>query len=310
MTNNDGRLRILICIGGGPEAFTGLKFAHRLSEESCADIGLLFVRPQDSGLQSGGMEVRVARENVLEWGLELPGMTHLKKARDILAELGEMEQATEEWQHREISGDTVGEFIREYKTPCGSSISLRLRTATDITSTVVDEAERYKADYLIVGGSPEPMAGLRRFLSPRPLALKIAAHSPCSVIVARNLEPGHGHLVCVHNSPASKAMLPEAVRLGQSCNCPTSLLCVAKSEEERAVAEQTVKEAAEAFRAGGVEPAEELVEIGDPTEIIPEIGYDFSLVVMGESEKPWFAKGLSVAHTVADQARNSVMIIK
>lgn len=308
--SKDGRLRILICIGGGPEAFTGLKFAHRLSEESCADIGLLYVRPQDSGLQSGGMEVRVARENVLDWGLELPGLAHLKKARDILAELGEMEQTTDEWQHRAISGDTAGEFIREYTTPCGSSISLRLRTANDVTSVVVDEVQRFKADYLIVGGSPTPPAGLRKLLSPRSLALKIAAHAPCSVIVARHLEPGYGHLVCVHDSAASRAMLPEAVRLGQACNCPISLLCVAETEENRESAHRTLKEAVAAFVAGGIEPHEILLEIGDPTEIIPEIGYDFSLIVMGESEKPWFVKARSVAHTVAEQARNSVMIIK
>ncbi len=45
MTQDNERLRILICIGGGPEAYTGLKFVHRLSEQSCADIALLYVRP-------------------------------------------------------------------------------------------------------------------------------------------------------------------------------------------------------------------------------------------------------------------------
>ena len=72
--NTDGKnLRILICIGGGPAAYTGLRFAARLNRESCADISLMYVRPLDSGLKSGGLEVRVARENVLGWGLELPG---------------------------------------------------------------------------------------------------------------------------------------------------------------------------------------------------------------------------------------------
>jgi len=310
MKKDDRNLRILISIGGGPEAFTGLKFAHRLSEESCADIALVYVRPLDSGLKSGGMEVRVARENLLDWGLELPGMGYLKKARDILAELGEMEQATVEWQHRELSGDPAGEFIREYLTSCGSTFSLRLRTASDVTTAIVDEAERFKADFIIVGGSPEPKAGLRKFLSPTPLALKIAAHAHCSVIVARNLEPGNGHLVCVDDSDTSRAMLPESVRLAKCCNCPISLISVAEKEEYRGKAEEVVNEAAALFRAKDIEPHELLVEIGNPAEIISEIGYDFSLIVMAESVKPWFAKALSTSHTVADQARNSVMIIK
>jgi len=310
MNKDDRRLKILISIGGGPEAYTGLKFAHRLSEESCADISLVYIRPLDSGLKSGGMEVRVARENMLDWGLELPGMTYLRKARDILADLGEIEQATDDWQHRELSGDPAGEFVREYTSKCGSTFSLGLRTADDVTTAIVDEAERIKADFIIVGGSPEPKSGLKKLLSAKSLALKIAAHSPCSVIVARKLEPGNGHLVCVQDTHLSRKMLPEAIRLSLSCNCPISLLSVAEDESERETAEKAVREAAEAFRTAGIEPYETLIETGDPAEIITEIGYDFSLIVMAESEKPWFAKGFSVAHCVADQARNSVMIIK
>ncbi|QGY39595.1 universal stress protein [Pseudodesulfovibrio cashew] len=311
MTQDDQRLRILVCIGGGPEAFTGLKFVHRMAEASCPDIALLYVRPLDSGLKSGGMEVRVARENVLDWGLELPGMAHLKRARDILAEMGDIDkEKTEGWVHRDISGDPAGEFIRECENPCGGSISLRLRTAHDVTSAVVDEADRFKADFIIVGGSPAPREGLRRYLAPRQRALKIAAHIGCSVIVARRLEPGHGHMVCVEDTDTSRAMLPKAIRYSKACDCPVTLLSVAGDEADREAAEKAVREAAEAFRAEGMEPHEELVEVGDPAEVIMEIGYDFSLIVLGESEKPWFAKAFSVSHEVADRARNSVMIIK
>lgn len=311
MTQDDQRLRVLICIGGGPEAFTGLKFASRLSHQSCADIALLYVRPLDSGLKSGGMEVRVARENLLEWGLELPGMQHLNKARDILIELGDIARETDnEWQHREISGDPAGEFIRKYNSPCGSSITLRLRTATDVTTAVVDEANRFNADLIIVGGSPDPVEGIRKFLSPKSMALKIASHTDHSIIVARHLEPGHGHLVCVQDTERSRSMIPKAIRYSQACKCPTSILSVIKDEEGRPEAQKAVDEAAAMFRTAGIEPHELLVEVGDPAEIITEIGYDFSLIVMAESEKPWFAKVFSVAHDVAARARNSVLIVK
>lgn len=311
MIRDDHQLRILVCIGGGPEAFTGLKFVHRLSEQSCADIALLYVRPMDSGLKSGGMEVRVARENVMEWGLELPGMSVLNRARDILSELGEIESAAgDNWRHREISGDVAGEFIREYYNTCGGTISLRLRTAMDVTSAVVDEADRFGADVIIVGGSHKPKEGLRRLLTSKSMALKIAAHSEHSVIVARSLEPGHGHLVCVEDTDRSRAMLPKVIRHAKACKCPISILSVAKNDAEQAAARKAVEETAVQFRQAGIEPHELLVEVGDPADTIWELGYDFSLIVMAESEKPWFAKGFSVSHDVAARARNSVMIVK
>jgi nucleotide-binding universal stress UspA family protein len=311
MAQDDGPLRILICIGGGPEAFTGLKFAARLSKQSCATIGLLYVRPLDSGLKSGGMEVRVARENILDWGLELPGMAALRKARDILLELGEIsDDKRSEWRHVAISGDPSGEYILEYDNPCGATVSLRLRTAPDVTSAVADEAERFNADLVIVGGSPKPVEGLRRYLAPRALALKVAAHSPRPVIVARHLEPGHGHLVCVQETERSRAMLAKAVRYAHACNCPTTLLSVARDESELESAQRAVDEAAAYFTEHGITPRELLVETGDPAEVITEIGYDFSLIIMAESAKPWFAKAFSVAHDVAVRARNSVLIVK
>ena len=311
MTQDDQSLRILICIGGGPEAFTGLKFAARLSQQSCTNIALLYVRPLDSGLKSGGMNISVARENILDWGLELPGMAHLNKARDILVDLGEIsKESSEEWHHRELSGDPAGEYIREYANPCGGNISLRLRTASDVTTAVIDEADRFNPNLIIVGGSPTPIEGIRKFLTPKSLALKIASHSKHSIIVARHLEPGLGHLVCVQDSERSRSMLPKAVQYAHACNCPISILSVAEKEQVQPSATKAVNEAAQYFRDNGIEPHELLVETGDPAEIITELGYNFSLILMAESEKPWFAKSFSVAHDVAARARNSVLIVK
>ena len=311
MEQDDQRLRILICIGGGPEAYTGLSFATRLSHYGCADIALLYVRPLDSGLKSGGMEVRVARENLLDWGLELPGMKHLKTARDILIDLGEIERDKEEdWHHRDISGDPAGEYIREYKSPCGGTISLHMRTASDVTTAVVDETKLHNADLVIVGASPHPVEGIRKFLAPKQLALLIASHTDRTVIVARQLEPGHGHLVCVQDTERCREMILKAIRYSKACNCDTSLLSVAPTEPDIDEAQRAIDYATEQFRANGIEPKEALIEVGNPADIISEMGYDYSLVVMAESEKPWFAKAFSVVHEVAARSRNSVMIVK
>ncbi|WP_319469867.1 universal stress protein [uncultured Pseudodesulfovibrio sp.] len=311
MKEENTRLRILICIGGGPEAYAGIKFAARLSQQSCADIALLYVRPLDSGLKSGGMEVRVARENLLDWGLELPGMRHLRTARDILLELGEIsKESADAWQHREISGDPAGEYVRKYYNPCGGTISLRLRISSDVTSAVVDEAERLGADIVIVGGSEDPASGFKKLLTPKSLALRIASHTSRSVIVARQLEPGHGHLVCVQDTDRSREMIPRAIRYAHACQCSVTILSVAESEEQRQEAAAAVAHAATAFRDAGIEPQGCVVRVGVPAEVIAETGEEFSLIVMAESEKPWFAKAFSVAHEVAAKARNSVLIVK
>ena len=74
------RFRILVCIDGTDASYDGIRFAAKIGYRSECDIILLYVRPIDQGLRSGGLQVRVARENMLDWGLELPGIRNLKKS--------------------------------------------------------------------------------------------------------------------------------------------------------------------------------------------------------------------------------------
>ncbi|WP_419786083.1 universal stress protein [Pseudodesulfovibrio sp.] len=310
MSNEPETFRILISIGGGPDAYASLRFAARLNDRFCADITLLFVRPPDSGLTSGGLEMRVARENMLGWGLELPGLRHLKAARDILLELGQIHEGSgDAWQYHQLSGDEAGEWVREYRNPCGGSITLRLCAAPDVTTAVVHQAKAFKANVIIVGGTP-PQTGLKKWLKSTPLSLQIAAHAGCSVIVARNMEPGKGLLVCLEDTETSRTALPKAIRCASTCEGSVTLLSVAEDEEGEQAARRAVDQAAEAFRQAGIEPEKLMVEIGDPVDTITRMGPDYSLIVLGESDKPWFTKRFSVAHEVAARAVSSVLILK
>lgn len=82
------RFRILACIDGTEESLVTVRFAARFCVQDNCDLIILYVRPIDSGLQSGGLQVRLARENMLEAGFELPGVTRLKRALDILKQEG------------------------------------------------------------------------------------------------------------------------------------------------------------------------------------------------------------------------------
>ena len=84
------RYRVLVCIDGSDEGYRALTFAARLGASPDVDIVLLYVRPIDQGLRTGGLQVRIARENMLNWGLELPGIQYLKKGRDMLVNADEL----------------------------------------------------------------------------------------------------------------------------------------------------------------------------------------------------------------------------
>jgi nucleotide-binding universal stress UspA family protein len=83
------RFRILACIDGSDESYTNVRFAARLGRREECDIIVLYVRPIDQGLHSGGLQVRLARQNMMDAGFELPGVRHLKKALDVLKEEGQ-----------------------------------------------------------------------------------------------------------------------------------------------------------------------------------------------------------------------------
>ena len=60
------RFRILACIDGSEESFITVRFAARLAPTDDCDIIVLNVRPVDQGLWSGGLQVRLARQNMLD----------------------------------------------------------------------------------------------------------------------------------------------------------------------------------------------------------------------------------------------------
>jgi K+-sensing histidine kinase KdpD len=54
------RFRILACIDGSDTSMATVRFAARLAVTDTSDIIVLYVRPIDMGLHSGGLQVRLA----------------------------------------------------------------------------------------------------------------------------------------------------------------------------------------------------------------------------------------------------------
>ena len=136
------RFRILVCIDGSEESYVGLRYAAKIGRCEECDIILAYVRPADQGLRTGGLQLRVARENMLDWGLELLSVKYLKQGFEMLIEAGHMEK---EWDaihtHTDVWGDPLGDNKIEYRHESGKSIVLKLKTAPDIVSGILDQYE-------------------------------------------------------------------------------------------------------------------------------------------------------------------------
>ena len=134
------RFRILVCIDGSDESYRGLKYAVKLGGGVDADIVMLYVRPIDQGLRSGGLQVRVARENMLDWGLELPGIQVLKKGWEMLREIEHFEDDwTTETVHTDVAGDPLGDNKIDYTNKLGRKVVLKLKVADDIATGIADQ---------------------------------------------------------------------------------------------------------------------------------------------------------------------------
>ncbi|MDH3230975.1 MAG: universal stress protein [Alphaproteobacteria bacterium] len=310
---DEKRFRILVCIDGSDECYRGLRYAARLGGGVDADICLLFVRPVDQGLRSGGLEARVVRENMLEWGLELPGTKHLMKGQEILTELGLM---SDDWAqqtvHVDKQGDPLGDNSIVYTSSSGKKVTLKLEVAPDIVGGILEEAEGGGYDLLIIGASERWQTGIIKTIWDPAVAQKVVARAHCSVIVARELEQGRGHLICTDGTENAIDIARKDAILASRCNCPISLITVVPETVPEAEGADILLRTRQAIEEEGPEVVDSLLKIGEPVEEIVRAGADYSVIVIGRSNKrrKWWLFETDIAYQVLERAENSVMIMK
>ena len=310
--SDDKRFRILVCIDGSEECYRGLRYAARLGGGVDADIVLLYVRPVDHGLRSGGLQVRVARENMLEWGLELPGIKYLKKGRDILIDLGVMRPSwTEKTSQTDVEGDPLGDNTIEYVGKKGKRVILKLKVASDIATGILEQWELGHHDLIILGASSRWQGMSKGFWDPA-VAEKVAVHAPCSVLVARELEEGHGHLICTDGSEKATEMVRKDAILASRCDCTISLISVALDDESEAEAKANVTKAKDVLKSLNIKVKRTITRVGNPVNEIIEAGPRYSVIVLSDTGKTGLKRFFmgSVAFKVMENADNSVMIVR
>ena len=306
------RFRILVCVDGSDESYRGLNYAARLGSGSDADIVLVYVRPIDQGLRTGGLQVRVARENMLNWGLELPGIQFLKKGRDLLIETDELASKWEPHSaHTDVAGDPLGDNKIEYTNHDGKSIVLKLKTASSIAGGILDQYELGPYDMIILGSSGSA-GGFAKNLWDPAIAEKVAIHAQCSVCVARELEIGHGMLLCTDGSERAMDMIGKAAAISKRVGAAVSILSVALDKELETEAKSDIEKARKLLNELDIEPEDLILEVGKPVEKIIEAGSAYSFIVLGDTGRTGLKRFFmgSVAFKVMEFAKNSVIIVR
>ena len=306
--------RVLFCIDGSEESYQALQYSATMVHPLEADIVLLYVRPIDHGLRTGGLQISVARQKMLDWGLELPGIRYLKKARDKLIEWGEM---ADDWDyhqaHADVAGDPLGNNSVEYITKSGREVVLELKVSAGIALGILEKAEESQFDLIVLGASERwQSANFNPFRDPA-VAEKVAVHSPCSVLVARALRrTGHGHLVCTDGSERSEILVNKEALLAKKSNFPLSIISVARDEDEVIVAKESVSRAEAIIRDLGVKIENTYTPVGDPVREIIEVGKNYSLIALADTGKTGLRKFFmgSVAFQVMEHAENSVLVVR
>ena len=303
--------KVLVCIDGSNESYRGLRYAVRLGSGMDTDLTLLNIRRVDKDLQTDGLDMRMARENMLDWGLELPGMISLKRALDVLKEMGYLDGSwSSETSHIDIQGDPLGDNLVEYTNKNGRKVILKQMVAPSAELGILDESDVGEYDVTIVSSADEDDEKGIRFTSS--VSQRIANESQNSVIVAKKLEENHGHLVCLSGSIESLNMARNDAILASRCNCPVYLYSVAPDESQVAKAQAIIDEARTVIKEAGYTVAGEKIGIGDIVENIIKEGFNYSLIVLSGEHKVGFKRFFksSIIYKVLDGANHSVMICR
>ncbi len=307
------RFSILVCIDESEESLEALKYAVRVGSGTDADLTLLYVRPIDQGLRTGGLQISVVRENLLDWGLELPGMAALKRGRELLVELGWLDKDWEtEFAHVDVTGDPLGDNAIVYSCPTGRSIVLRLLVAPSVAYGILDEAKLGEFDLVMIGWNAAEEESGPGHITPA-IADRVAREHVGSVLVTRALEESHGHLVCVSEHRGSILSARKDAQIAARCACPVYLLSVAKNEAGLKVAKRAVASAKREIEKVGVRVSGESVHVGDPVSIIVEEGKKYSVIVVSRFQRRSGWRQIfsnSIAFKVLDRAENSVMVAR
>jgi nucleotide-binding universal stress UspA family protein len=306
------RFRMLACIDESDESLQAVRFAARLAASDECDIIIIHVRPIDQGLHSGGLQVRLARQNMMDAGFELPGVTYLKQAMAVLKEEGiDVSDWRSTSQNRDAWGDAAGDTKVEYKSAGGRSVVLKLKTAPDVAGGLLDQYELGPYNLMILGDSTRWRTEWRTFFGTG-IVQSVATLAPCSVLVARSSLDREGVFICTDGTSRSMQAVRRAAVLSHAIGQPITLFSAAPTANAKPAAEEAVANAAALLKAVRIPVAETKVAVGPALQAIVEEGSRYRMIVVtdeGRSRLQRLIKG-SLASDVVRLAKTSVLDVR
>ena len=307
------RFRILACIGATEESLVAVRMAASLAPSDDCDIIVLYVRPTDQGLHSGGLQVKLARENMLEAGLDLPGIRHLKSAKETLKACKiHVDHWPAQVGHQD-AWDAAGDNKVEYKSPKGRGVVFKLKTAPDIASGILDQYELGPYNLLILGEPSRWQGEMGAILGSSGIVQKITMRSPCSVLVARAAGLAkRGFFICTDGSSRSMQAVRRAAVLAHMVGEPITLFSVAREEAGLAGARENVENAAAMLKAMGIAAKHLRTAKGKPASEIIAAGSDHRVIVVTDEGRSFWQRLWrgSTAYEVVRGARTSVLDVR
>ena len=306
------RFRVLACVDETDESLNAVRMAARLAPDETCDIIVVFVRPIDQGLPSGGLQMKLARQNILQAGFDLAGISRLKQALAILEEEGlDCVNWPSEASHEE-AWDAAGDNKVEYKSPDGRSVVLKLKTAPDIASGILDQYELGPYNLIVMGEPSSWRDAFRKYLFGSGIVQQVVMLAPCSVLVARHSLDKSGFLICTDGTSRSMQAVRRSAVLAQITGQAITLFSAAENEASLAVAQENVENAKALLKAMGIAKTETRVGIGKPADAIVTAGEDYAMIVVtDEGRSGWqrLWRG-SVAYDVVRRAKTSVLDVR
>ena len=306
------RFRILACIDGSDESFISVRKAARFGCTGECDIIILYVRPIDQGLHSGGLQVRLARQNMMEAGFELPGVSHLRRALEILKTEGlDVSTWKKEAQHQDAWGDPAGDTKTEYIAPEGRSVVLKLKTAPDVAVGILDQYELGPYNLIIMGEPSRWRSEFKAFFGSG-VVQSIVTLAPCSVMVARKGNERMGFLIVTDGTFRSMQAVRRAGVQAHVMGRDISLLSVAENDAGKTKAQEAVINAKALLNAMGIAVRSTQVEIGDAVTRIVEVGNTYGTVVVSDEKRSRWQRVFkgSVATSVVQKSVTSVLDVR
>ena len=256
--------------------------------------------------------MRLARQNMLDAGFDLPGVRDLKQALEILKQEG-LDAAAwpRETTHEDAWGDPLGDNKIEYRSPDGRTVVLKLKTAPDPASGILDQYELGPYNLMILG-EPSRWRGEFHSFFDAGIVQRVAVLAPCSVMIARDSLHRSGFFLCTDGTARSMQAVRRAAVLAHMVRQPITLFSAAPEAEGLAAAEENVKNARALLKAMGIKVAHVETAVGPPAEKIIEHGSGHGVIVVsdeGRSKLQRVFRG-STAYEVVKAAKTSVLDVR